>query len=155
MVKRIAKSSSVEVQSAIAEARENAHAIFMKIEKETIVGLYTLPKKPGKDGYYRVYVKDTSKKSGRRQLFAKGLEELADEIYNYEKGLNGKTRKTFGELFKLIEDQKLQRTGNPNKLTSVQNTINRHWGTYNKFFRGTEFEKRYIDEITKGDIYYN
>ena len=43
----------------------------MHIEKEEILKGYSFPSKPGKDGYYRIYVTDSTRKSGRRQLFAK------------------------------------------------------------------------------------
>ncbi len=141
------KTSKTGVQSALENARDK----YMREEKEIIVGKYTLPKKPGKDGYYRVYVSDSHSTNGRRQLSAKSIESLADKIYLYEKGA-GSTRKTFAEVFEHVEEKKLRRITNPEKLYSAQNTINKHKGDYKRYFKGTEFEKKYIDEISKSDI---
>ena len=63
----------------------DARELYMNIEKNEILNGYTFPSKPGKDGYYRIYVTDLSKKSGRRQLFAKSLDDLRDLVYDYER----------------------------------------------------------------------
>ncbi len=146
-MRRLDVESTSEVKSAI----ENARANYMQAEKQIIVAQYTLPKKPGKDGYYRVYVNDSTKKNGRRQLSAKSVEELADKIYLYEKGI-GTTRKTFAEVFDLVEEKKLRRITNPEKKCSALNTVSKHKGDYRRFFKGTDFENKYIDEISKKDI---
>ena len=146
-MKRVDNDARSGVQSALENARDN----YMREEKEMIVGKYTLPKKPGKDGYYRVYVNDNHSTNGRRQLSARSIECLADKIYLYEKGI-GSTRKTFSEVFELVEEKKLRRITNPEKLCSAQNTVNKHKGDYKRYFKGTDFENKYIDEITKKDI---
>ena len=54
----------------------DARELYMYIEKKQILDRYSFPKKPGKDGYFRIYVSDSEKKAGRKQLFAKTLFEL-------------------------------------------------------------------------------
>ena len=69
--------------------------LYAMKEKEELLSKYTFPEHAGGDGYYRIYVKDATKKSGRKQLFAKTLDELQDKVYKYEKGVLGNGRKTF------------------------------------------------------------
>ncbi|SHN61275.1 Site-specific recombinase XerD [Butyrivibrio hungatei DSM 14810] len=139
---------TMEVKSAI----ENARKEYMKKEKEMIVGKYTLPTTPGKDGYYRIYVCDKQSSKGRRQLASKSLEELADKIYHHERCINGTARKTFAEIFTLVQEERIKYIKDPDKLLSAENTISKHQFDYNRFFKDTLLEQIYIDEISKKDI---
>ena len=73
----------------------DARELYMYIEKKQILDCYSFPKKPGKDGYFRIYVSDSKKKAGWKQLFANTLFELEEKVYEHEQGKNGKTKKTF------------------------------------------------------------
>lgn len=131
---------------------EDARNIYMNIEKKQILRGYTFPRSPSKDGYYRIYVSDPTKKAGRKQLAAKTLAELQDKVYEFEKGILGATRKTFSEVFSIAMEEKLKYVSNPDKLPSMQNTVNRYRCDYRRFFSETDFETKYIDSITKSDI---
>ena len=61
----------------------DAREIYMYIEKKELLKKYSIPAKPGSDGYYRIYVKDATKKTGRRQLFAKSRNEREDKLYAF------------------------------------------------------------------------
>ncbi|MCI9418252.1 MAG: hypothetical protein HFI82_12775, partial [Eubacterium sp.] len=124
----------------------------MQLEKEELLKKYTLPKKTGKDGYYRVNVSNPTKKSGRTTISAKSIEDLKDKLYKYEKGMEGTARKTFGDVFEIVQKEKTKYIKDREKLISVRNTIGRNASEYRRFFSGTEFEKKFIDEITKKDI---
>lgn len=128
-------------------SQENLKEIYMNIEKQAIVGNYTLPQKPSKDGYYRVYVQDGNK---RKQLFAKTIEELADKIYYFEK--EHQKDKTFKDIFNIVEGGKLKFIKDEERKLSAINTIDKHKSEYKRFFSGTEFESKDISEITKSDI---
>lgn len=130
----------------------DAQKLYMHIEKQQILNGYKFPTKPSKDGYYRIYVPDVSKKNGRRQLFAKSIEELEDAVYEFEKNHNTKRRKSFKDVFEISIDEKLRYIKNPDKLLSSQNTVNKIRSDYNRFFTGTEFENRFIDALTKAEI---
>jgi integrase len=121
------------------------------LEKKTLKKV-TFPKKPSSDGYYHCYVKDPLKKSGRKQIKAKTLEDLQKKVRTYENGESGDARRTFREAYEILQ----QRTGDLVKTRerhySVSNTVSRHWQTYNRFFAGTDFEKLHVDEITELDI---
>ena len=130
----------------------DAREIYMHIEKKELIKKYNLPTKPGKDGYYRIYVKDLTKKSGRRQLFGRSLEELESKIYAFEKGVTGSTRHTFAEVYELFLEDKLRYVKAEDKLVSRQNTVNKNRSDYKRYFAGTEFETMYIDEISKNDV---
>lgn len=126
--------------------------LYAMKEKEQLLSKYTFPTKAGGDGYYRIYVKDATKKSGRKQLFAKTLEELQDKVYQYEKGVLGNGRKTFADIFQFVEQDKKKYIKDPARLLSVENTIQRDCSEYKRFFEDTEFSKMYIEDITSKDI---
>ncbi len=138
---------------------EDARKEYMKAEKAAIVAKYTLPSKPSKDGYYRVYVEDNKAKNGRRQLSAKSIEELADKIYLHEKGIGGCARKTFSEVYDIYEQERTKYIKDREKLLSAQNTTGKYRYDYKRYFEGTDFEMMYIDDISKRDLedimYYN
>lgn len=106
---------------------------------------YNFPKKPSSDGYYHIYVKDKSKKSGRRAIKAKTLEELQDKVYKNDV-------KTFNNIFYLLQKEKIKYIKNDEKLLSVENSIKRLKSEYRHFFEGSDFEQRCIAEISKKDI---
>lgn len=126
--------------------------LYAMKEKEELLSKYTFPTHAGGDGYYRIYVKDTTKKSGRKQLFAKTLDELQDKVYQYEKGVLGNGRKTFADVFNFVEQDKRKYIKDSVKLLSVENTILRDHSEYKRFFEDTEFSQMYIDTITRKDI---
>lgn len=121
-------------------------------ERKIILSNYTFPDTPSTDGYYHIYVTDVTKKSGRKQIKAKTIEELKDKVYCHELGISGVARKTFYDVFQLVQEETLRYTTNKEKLLSVQNTIGRNRSEYKRFFSGTDFEKKFIDEITTKDI---
>lgn len=126
--------------------------LYAMKEKEELLSKYTFPTHAGGDGYYRIYVKDTTKKSGRKQLFAKTLDELQDKVYQYEKGVLGNGRKTFADVYNFVEQDKRKYIKDSVKLLSVENTILRDHSEYKRFFEDTEFSQMYIDTITRKDI---
>lgn len=131
---------------------EDALRLYQMKEREEILTKYCFPEKPSKDGYYRVYVKDTTRKSGRRQLTAKTLDELKDKVYEFEHGISGKARKTFKDAFLIAQEERLKYVKNPERLVSVQNTIARNRSEYKRFFEGTFIESKYLDTITKQEL---
>lgn len=131
---------------------EDVRIEYMKKEKEFVVGNYTLPSKPSKDGYYRVYVVDNQSKNGRRQLTAKSIEELADKIYQHEKGVDGCAGKTFADVYNIYEQGRLKYIKDPEKLLSAQNTVSKQRYDYKRYFEDTNFESMHIDSISKRDL---
>ena len=130
----------------------DAREIYMHIEKKELIKKYNIPARPGKDGYYRIYVKDPTKKGGRKQLFGKTLEELESKLYAFEKGVTGSARHTFAEVYELFLEDKLKYVKAEEKRVSRQNTINKNRSDYKRYFAGTEFEQKYIDSISKNDV---
>lgn len=131
---------------------EDARQLYEMKEREEILKSYSFPTTPSKDGFYRVYVKDATKKSGRRQLTAKTLEELKEKVYGFEKGISGKARKTFKEVFLITQQEKLKYVKNQEKLASVNNTVTRNKSEYKRYFAGTFIESKYIDMISKEEL---
>ena len=97
--------------------------MYEMIQREEIIKSYTFPTKPSSDGYYHVYVKDSTVKSGRRQFKSKTLEGLREKVYQYEKGTKGTVRKTFRDVFEIVQSQKLEYVKSKEKRLSVENTI--------------------------------
>lgn len=131
---------------------EDARKMYEMIEREEIIKSYTFPTKTSSDGYYHIYVKDSSTKSGRRQFKSKTLDDLKEKVYQYEKGINGTVRKTFRDVFEIVQSQKLEYVKSKEKRLSVENTIIRTRSDYRRFFEETDFEDKYIDMISKKDI---
>lgn len=131
---------------------EDAQKMYKTMEKEILLRKYNLPTKPSSDGYYHVNVKDLTTKSGRRQLKSKTLDDLKDKLYEYEKGLNGDSRKTFSDVFKIVQSEKLKYIKDDEKKLSAKNTLWRKQEDYKRFFLDTSFEKMFIEDIGKKDI---
>ena len=131
---------------------ETVRELYRKAMEQKLLEKYTFPEKPSSDGYYHCAVKDPVRKNGYRHMKAKSLEELQQKVLAHEHGEFGEARKTFREVYEILQ----QRTGDLVKTRersySVSNTVSRHWQTYNRFFAGTDFEKLHVDEITELDI---
>ena len=133
-------------------SHEDIRKLYENMLRDEALKDYTFPSKPSSDGYYHVYVADNTKKTGRRAVKAKTLDGLKDKVYEHEKGIHGRVKKTFKDVFELVQQEKVKLVKSGEKLVSVQNTVNRNRTEYSRFFGGTDFEKKYVDEITKKDI---
>lgn len=88
----------------------------------------------------------------RKQLKDRNLENLKEKVYLFEKGMYGTARKTFKEVFELSQKERLRYVKDPEKKLSVQNSITCLDYDYNRYFSGTAFEQKYVNEISKKDI---
>ncbi len=123
----------------------------LKMKEETIAK-YTIPNHPAADGYYRVWVKDTTKKSGRRQVTAKTIPDLKQKLYELEKGIHNAGRKTFKDIFCLCQSEKLNLQKSVTDNESTKSTIKKNKYDYAKFIEGTQIENMFVDDITKKDL---
>ena len=128
---------------------EDVRKLYEQMEKERILSKYNFPTKPSSDGYYHLWIKD---RNGRRQIKSKNLDNLKEKVISFEKGINGNIRKTFADVFEILLQQKFDYVKDPNKKLSVNNSIKRQRQYYNRYFKDTEFEKLYVDQISKQDI---
>lgn len=131
---------------------EDVRELYDKMQQEKHLAKYTFPQKPSSDGYYHVFVDDPSKKSGRRQIKARTLEELRDKILQHEKCTSPSLRRNFRDVFELILSERPKYVKDSEKLLSLNNTICKNRYEYSRYFEGTDFEKMYVDEISKRDI---
>lgn len=129
---------------------EDVRKLYERMKKQEELE-YNFPTKPSSDGYYHLYIKDETRKSGRRQIKAKTLDELVDKAYSIEKS-SDLSILTFGSVFEQAQEQKLKFVKNPEKRISVENSIGRNRSEYRRFFKGTDFEKRLVSDITQDDI---
>lgn len=120
--------------------------------KDAILSKYTFPAKPSSDGFYHIYVPDPAKASGRRQIKASTLEILKNKVYDIERGLNGNKRKTFEEVFNLMQEDYLKYIKNDEKRYSANNTVRKRGSVFNRFYKPSFLSSMYLDEITSKDI---
>jgi len=128
---------------------EDVRKLYEQMERDELLSKYTFPTKPSSDGYYHIWV---ASGNGRKQLKAKNLEKLKEKIYLYEKGINGKARKTFKDVFEILIEEKLKYVTDPDRLLSVNNTILHMRQAYNRFIKDSSIENSYIDKISKSDL---
>lgn len=133
-------------------AWESARKNFMDKDRQYILSKHHFPSKPSSDGYYHIRLKDNTSKSGYRQHKAKTLEKLYDVVYEYEKGIGGAALETFRDVFEIVENKKLAYVKDADKKKSKQNTVKKDRSEYKRFFEGTEFERKFIQNISKRDI---
>ena len=131
---------------------EEAQEIYKMIEKNNILSKYKFPEHPSSDGIYRIWVKDSTKKTGRRQLTSKSLDTLKDKVYEFESGIHNSTKKTFEEVFELVLQKKLMAVKDKERVKSRINTISKDRSVFNRFFSEAPFVNKYIDLISAREI---
>lgn len=131
---------------------EDVRKLYETMEQKEVLSKYNFPTKPSSDGYYHIWVADKTTKNGRKQLKAKNIDNLKEKVYSHEKGINGRVRKTFKDVFEILLKEKLRYVTDPDRIPSVNNTIIHMRQAYNRFFRGTKLETMYIDQISKSDL---
>lgn len=125
---------------------------YLKLYGDVMLQEYKFPEKKSSDGFYHMWIPDDSKKSGRRQLKASTLEILKNKVRAIELEKNKIEKKTFKECYEDINRKKLSRIKSESKLYSAKNTVRKSDYEYKRFFEGTKFEEKFIDEITRKDI---
>ena len=126
--------------------------LLVKIERDNIINSHTFSKKPDKEGYYRVYVKDPLSPKGVKQFRDRNLENLKERVYKYVKEIpDNKTIITFKQAFEFALKFEKENVSKERQY-SKNNTISKHQSEYKRFFEGTGFENKPIDEITLRDI---
>lgn len=124
----------------------------IEMMKNELLNKYNFPAKKSSDGYFHIYVSDDTKKSGRKQIKAKTIQELKEKVYQHEIQLKAETFKTFKDVFELVQSEKTMYVKDKEKLLSISNTISRNKSEYKRFFDDTPFELMNIVEITSKHI---
>lgn len=123
------------------------------MRRTEILEKYHFPTKPSSDGYYHIQIKDETRKTGRRQIKARTLEELQDKVIKAESTLyNNESEATFEDIFKIVESKKLEHVVDPEKRLSRQNTVHRDKCEFKRYFGDTKFASCLITDIAKKDI---
>ncbi|MCR5452932.1 MAG: site-specific integrase [Lachnospiraceae bacterium] len=141
-----------EAEISVNLSNEGIRKLYETMLRDEALKDYTFPSKPSSDGYYHIYVADKTKKTGRRAVKAKTLNDLKNKVYEHEKGIHGRIKKTFRDAFELTQQEKMKLVKSGEKMISVQNTVKRNRSEYARYFGETSFEKKFVDEITKNDI---
>ena len=107
------------------------------------------------DNRWHTTIADATRVSGRKSIARKkkcDLERFLFEHYHLQQNMESKSQKTFGEIYCLVQERKLQFIKNPEKLLSAQNTQVKNNSDYRRYFSDTDFERTPIDELTKKDV---
>ena len=155
MLNSLTARTSDDLISEVLDApitEDSVRALLMKLEKEKILNAYTIPKKPDKEGYYRIYVKDPTRPGGRKQFRDKNLDNLKEKVYRYEKSIpESDLIVTFHDAFEYalkFEEENVSKE----RQKSKNNTISKYRSDYTRFFTGSSFVNKSIKEITTRDI---
>lgn len=114
-----------------------------------ILSSYTFPKKPQKNGHYYIKVKDPSKKNGRTTLSARTLSELQDKVLQFE---NTSHAKTFYQVYAELQEYIVSGITDETRRVKRNNTVKRHWQSYNKYIKDSKIASMPIVDITAVDV---
>lgn len=107
------------------------------------------------DNRWHTTIADETNIRGRKPIARKkksDLEKFLFEHYNLHESCIPEVKKTFEEIFDLVQERKLQFIKDPEKLLSAQNTQIKARSDYKRYFANTDFATTPIDEITKKDV---
>lgn len=115
----------------------------MTNEQRKLLKMHPYSIAKGKDGKWRTYLPDGTRKNNRRQIKKTHYEDLANEVIDYWKEETEKVETIDYMFLELIDVW--------NSLNVIKkNTIDRHKATYNKHFQS--FGKMQIKSITAADV---
>ena len=132
---------------------DQAVKIAEMLEREEILEKYNFENlKPNKKGIYRMMVKDPTAKGGRKQIYAKDIENLKNKVYLHDRRIpDSKPKINFKFAFE--EMIRFERTNcAPERQASRNNTINKDEAEYKRFFEGTGFENKLLQKINVRDL---
>lgn len=115
------------------------------MERKEILNNHPYKVWQGKDGKWKTFVVDTTKKEGRRQIARATLESVQNAIVEDYK-LNHEQRH---KVYQLFEDW-MEYSKETNDLSL--NSIDRYTNDFNKYIKNTGFADRDIKSITENDI---
>lgn len=121
------------------------------LKRKELLKNYHFPDKPTPQGLYRIWVKDITAKDGRRQFSATNLEKLKDKVFEFETRLHPDTSISSKRAFEESQEFELNNVSEQKKY-SKSNTVSRNRSEYKRFFGGTGFELKPIDEISIIDL---
>lgn len=105
------------------------------------------------DNRWHTYIPDDSRPNKRKPVAKRKKEDMEDYLVQfYKEQEETSSRKTFQELFPLVQEKKLQYIKGEEKLISAKNTQIKAFSDYRRYFSNTAFEAKYMDAITKKDI---
>ena len=113
-------------------------AIEMK-ERQGVLKRHPYKITQGKDGYWRTYLKDSSKESGYRLIKKSTRKKLDDILVEYYKTETDKT---------ITLDEMYWRWRKVQDCMVVDNTVYKYTTDYNRFFKDKAFMQNPIEEIT-------
>lgn len=116
--------------------------IVEKMERKKIIEQHSYKITQGKDGYWRTYVKDSTKNSGCRLIKKSTKKKLLDELVKYYKKIDNKP--TFKDCYFQWRDVQ-------DKLVEG-NTIYKYNTDYRRFFEGNAFEGLRMENITEDKL---
>lgn len=126
------------------------HVKYM-MKRKKVLEKYHFPDKPNAKGIYRVWVPDLTAKEGRRQISSKNLEKLKDKVFEYDTRQDAEAEITFKRAFEETQRFELENISDQRKFSKM-NTVSRNKSEYKRFFAGTGFELKPLEDITIIDL---
>ena len=148
----IYRSVSDFVERGIISADDAPYMMNMTVQEIIEKYQHWMPTAPRSDGYWYIYIPDRTRKGGRRRLKSKSYAELIRKIESFEAGHIGRVVKTFEEMYRLIQQQRLEGITDSDKRSARTSTVTRQDQTYKRFFSGTELASMRLDRIGPNDI---
>ena len=128
---------------------EQARKAYEEAKKMRILTTYTFPESPCADGYFYIKVKDESRRNGRKTLKAKTLSELQEKVLQHE---NTSHSKTFYQVYAELQDYIVMGITDETRRVKSNNTVRRHWQSYNKYIKDSKIAQMPIVSITPKDV---
>lgn len=101
----------------------------------------------GSDGRWRTYVKDESKKTGRKLIVKSSLEDLQNAVIDHYMATDPEVQKQEMTLASLFEDWIAYKS-----LHVVESTVIRDRQTWNRYYEGSDIIHKPIMKIKKLDL---
>ena len=140
------------VNTCIINADDAPYLMTMKVQEIIEKYQHWMPTAPRSDGYWYIYIPDRTRKGGRRRIKSKSYADLVRKIEAFESGHIGQVMKTFEEMYRLIQQQRLDGITDSDKKGARTSTVTRQDQTYKRFFSETGFVSMRLDRIGPNDI---
>lgn len=109
------------------------------------------PTAPQSSGYWRLKLSRGSRND--RRIKSKTYVGLVRKLEEYENGTLGRSPRTFEQLYRMIQQERLRGISDPDTKGSKESTISRQDGAFKRYFARTELAAMPLNSISANDIH--
>lgn len=114
-------------------------------KRQELLDMHPYAISQGKDGKWRTYLPDAEKDSGRRMVKKSSKKDIENVVIEYYRKSEVKAaHKTFDDMYchwRSVQD-----------LLVTDNTVSKYNTDYKRYFDGSDFSKKRIDQISEEDV---